>query len=449
MLKNRRYFSVLYIVLITLLMVGCKSDSIASVPEIIDSGEDISIFVATDIHYLATGLNDHGKAFETYFAAGDGKQLNYVDEIFSSFMLDIEMKKPDILVISGDLTNNGEKESHMNMASKLANIEKKTGTRVFVIPGNHDIQNPWARGFQGEEQYITDSISANEFANIYNEFGYGEAVVRDESSLSYLAKPSKDVWLLMLDTSVYKNNYKYGSPATFGEISEETYNWIRECSGLAKKSNAKIVTVMHHNLLDHNMVLNYGFTLDDNEEAIKVFKECGINLVLSGHIHMQDIKSTKEESDPIYDIATSSLAVYPVQYGILKYQPTQGFDYSTSQVDVEGWAEKVRKKDNNLLNFIEYNREFFSNTSYQKAYDSLTEVGIYKEEDKKLMAETMSLLNLNYFAGTTSSVRDRVVKTKGYKLWRKASEPETLTNYVNSMVYTYGIDNDNKLLIPN
>lgn len=448
MINRRKFFSVLYFILAIILLDGCDSYyNKAPVKDMIESGENINIFVATDIHYLAKDLNDNGKAFQTYLSTGDGKQLNYVEEIVDSFINDIKNNKPDLLIISGDLTNNGEKESHLELANKLASIEKTTGTRVFVIPGNHDIQNPWARGFKDEEQYVTDSISSDDFKKIYKDFGYKEAVSKDRSTLSYMVAPSKDVWLLMLDTNVYKSNYKYGAPATYGKISEETYKWVRECSKLAKKNNARIITVMHHNLLNHNMVLNYGFTLDDNEEAVGIFKESGINLVLSGHVHMQDIKFSKEDTDPIYDIATSSLSVYPVQYGILKYQPGQGFDYSTAQVDVEGWAKKAGIADKNIINFNEYNKNFFSNVSYKKTYDSLTDIGIYSEEDKKLMAETMSLLNINYFAGTTSSIRDKVIETEGYKLWRTASEPDFLTRYVHSMIYNYDINN-NELYIP-
>ena len=45
-----------------------------------------------------------------------------------------------MLILSGDLTNNGEKESHIDIAEKLKEIEKN-GTAVYVIPGNHEGEN--------------------------------------------------------------------------------------------------------------------------------------------------------------------------------------------------------------------------------------------------------------------------------------------------------------------
>ncbi len=37
----------------------------------------------------------------------------------------------------------------------------------FVIPGNHDIENPWARNYVGDELIKIDSITNDEFRDIY------------------------------------------------------------------------------------------------------------------------------------------------------------------------------------------------------------------------------------------------------------------------------------------
>src|SRR3954453_9640760 len=84
----------------------------------IKTGNDMTIYTATDIHYLAKDLTDDGEAYKKYVASGDGKQLQYIDEIINAFTYEIENKKPDILIISGDLTNNGEKESHIELSKK-------------------------------------------------------------------------------------------------------------------------------------------------------------------------------------------------------------------------------------------------------------------------------------------------------------------------------------------
>jgi 3',5'-cyclic AMP phosphodiesterase CpdA len=427
---NKKY-SLLLLMLITGFLMGCSTINKTSK----DLEKDITMFVATDIHYLAKDLYVNGNAFQNYLDTSDGKLIHYIDEIMLAFTNDIANKKPDILIISGDLTNNGEKESHVKLAERLDEIEQQTGTRICVIPGNHDLLNPWARGFSETEQYITDTIGPDDFVKIYNSFGYEEAISRDESSLSYLVAPSDDLWLLMLDSCIYDFNELMGAPTTNGEITSDTFEWIKKCSELAKEKNAQIVTVMHHNLFNHSEILNSGFTLDNNEEALKIYQESGFPLVLSGHIHIQDIRSSGVEGNNIvYDIATGALSVYPVQYGVLKFDPLHGFDYNTSKVDVENWAKESGRKDENLIHFEEYAKEYFSDISYNQAYDTLTKVGNNSKQEKELMAKTMSLINIHYFGGTVDSIKDEVLESEGYHLWQSVKEPEFLREYILSIL---------------
>jgi len=421
--------------LIILALVGCTNTAMAK-PSRIESGEATTFFITTDIHYLAGDLIHDGDAFQQYLAAGDGKQLNYLDEILEAFIRDIEQKTPDVLIISGDLTNNGEKESHLALARKLGRIEE-SGTSVYVIPGNHDILNPWALGFNENERYFVESINDKEFNKIYNDFGYTEAVSKDKHSLSYLATPSDDTWLLMLDTNKYKDNKMLGIPQTDGMIKEETFQWIEKCSALAKENGATIITVMHHNLLDHNEVMRSGFTIDNNRDVIERFSEYGLNLVLSGHIHIQDISSyekvgSSNAPQKFFDIVTSSLAVYPQQYGVLDFSPEMNtFDYSTAFVDVEGWAREEGIYDKNLNEFKRYSYDFFADKAYDMAYTFLEEESTYDDRQKELMARTFEQANVKYFAGTDNVDEGRSTSA-GYNLWQEAS-PSFMKRYILSI----------------
>lgn len=438
-----------YILLIAsaLSFTACdKTSSVSLLSHKIKSGSDMTFFVTTDIHYLSKDLTDNGEAFQEFTKSGDGKEVGYIDDIVNAFTNDIKKKKPDVLIISGDLTTNGEKKSHLSLAEKLKAIEK-TGTSVYVIPGNHDIFNPYARAFKGEDQLKTDYISDKDFSSIYKEFGYGEAVSRDKNTLSYLAEPSEDVWLLMLDTAQYKDNIKKGSPQLDGRISSETFEWIKKCSDMAKEKGAKIITVMHHNMLNHSDVVREGFTLNDNEKALDKFHSMGMNLFLSGHIHIQDISSTKKDNDTIYDIVTSSLAVYPQQYGVIKYSKKTGIDYNTSRVDVEGYAKESGIKDPNLLNFSSYSEKSFGERSYARTYSNLLMADAYTDEQIKLMAETTRLLNLRYFSGTEYLNSKDVVNSEGFKLLISDNSGFS-SRYALSIVYDNDTD-DNKLHIDN
>lgn len=139
-----QFLKFVVLLLISSSLFGCSSasDKTEKITAPIEKDQDLSIIETTDVHYFAPSLTDNGAAFKQYVAAGDGKQLAYSDEITDAFLEDVEAKKTDVLIISGDLTNNGEKTSHEELAKKLAQVEK-AGTQVFVVPGNHDINNPW------------------------------------------------------------------------------------------------------------------------------------------------------------------------------------------------------------------------------------------------------------------------------------------------------------------
>lgn len=435
---------IIFALVLTITSMSTKSEVIKINPKI-KTKEAVTFFVATDIHYLAKGLTDNGKAFNKFMESGDGKQLDYIEEIVDAFVADVRNKRPNILILSGDLTTNGEKASHIELAKKLKKVED-SGTLVYVIPGNHDIFNPYARGFKGDNQYKTDYISDVDFSKIYGEFGYNNAISRDKSTLSYLAAPSQDNWLLMLDTNKYDRNISLGLPQPGGEISASTFKWIEKCSKLAKEHNAKLITVMHQNLLDHVEGITQNFTIDNNQIAIKVFQAAGLQLVLSGHIHIQDIKLYKGTSSPIYDIVTSALSVYPEQYGVIKYSPKDGFDYSTSKVDVESYAKSLNLKDSNLINFKEYSKNSYENHVYKSAINRLFQADEYTDEQNKQIAKTKVMENIAQNSGTINIEKDAIINSEGFKLL-ESTKPNYLKNYLSS-AYNNGIDN-NKLQIPN
>lgn len=444
---NIKKFSLISIILLVLLcLIGCSEEFTCSIVNCkIKSGEEITFFIATDPHHLSKKTYDDGEAFDWFLNSGDGKLLHYTDEIIDAFTLDVENGKPDILIIPGDLTCNGERESHLEMAEKLDTI-KKLGVQVFVIPGNHDIENPWARHYFGDEMIKIDSITDKEFVEIYESFGYKDAISRDNHSLSYLVAPAEDVWLLMLDSAKYKRNKVRTAPEMGGEIPSKTFNWIRECANLAKENGAQIIAVMHHSLIDHNEVVNENYTLDNSQEVIDLLLDCNIQIVLSGHIHIQDIKSYRRESKIIYDIATSCLVAFPNQYGVLKFIPNKGFEYTTRRVDVYAWAWENEIKDRNLNNFNKYSRDFFRRRSYDKYYDSLLEISKFSDREMKAISETVAELNLKYFAGFRNELLHDIFTTKGFKILLDTA-PFFIRDYVLSMFDDERTDN-NKVFIP-
>ncbi|MBF2471094.1 metallophosphoesterase [Listeria welshimeri] len=415
-----QFFKFVILLLISSSLFGCSSASnkTEKITAPIEKDQDLSIIETTDVHYFAPSLTDNGAAFKQYVAAGDGKQLAYSDEITDAFLEDVEAKKTDVLIISGDLTNNGEKTSHEELAKKLAQVEK-AGTQVFVVPGNHDINNPWARKFEKDKQLPTDTITPTDFSKIYGDFGYKDAISSDDFSLSYLAAPSSKVWLLMLDTAIYKTNMQQGTPTTEGGLTTGTLDWVKECSALAEKNGAKLIPVMHHNLTNHSDVIQRGFTINYNQQVIDTLTAGNMEFSLSGHIHTQNIRTAKStDGKEITDIVTNALSVYPHKYGNITYSAkNKNFTYQSQKLDIESWAKEHGKTDKNLLNFDQFDYDTFYNSGYDKAIMDLMTSDAYKtysQSDKEKMADTMGLNNMYFFAGTAPP------KSAGMALWDSA-----------------------------
>lgn len=449
-LRNTPVFALSILIITAALLGGCRdTNSSSASPDVTtpsageaeDATGPVSFWVATDTHYLDKALHDGGAAFQSYVTGGDGKMLPYSDELMEALVNDVQKQKPKFLILSGDLTNNGEASSHTELAAKLKRIEA-LGTSVYVIPGNHDLFNPWARSFKGDKQIVTEHITDQNFTSLYADYGYNEAISRDKNSLSYVVKAAPGLWLLMIDSSQYANNEKYGFPQTDGRILPATLSWMDDCVKLAAQQHASIITVMHHNLLSHTSMAVSGFKLNNSQETMKTLRKDGLNLVLSGHIHMQDIRrdpaagqATAATADalPVYDIATSAFAVNPHQYGAMSFDPlSRKVTYHTVSVDVEGWAKANGITDPNLLNFKTYAEQTFTEESYNKALNNL-EDSTYTEIEKQSMAKMMSALNVKYFAGTAGSAAEELKAMPGYKLWESQKEG-FMPGYISSML---------------
>ena len=134
----------------------------------------LTVVTATDLHYLSPELTDYGTGFMRMVGNGDGKLTQYAPEITDVFLEEVEKLHPDALILSGDLSFNGEKTSHEELAGKLFKLQEQ-GIPVLVLPGNHDILYPFAAQFEAETVTRTERVSGEEFRDIYGSLGYQDA----------------------------------------------------------------------------------------------------------------------------------------------------------------------------------------------------------------------------------------------------------------------------------
>jgi len=375
-----------------------------------------TILVISDPHLLAPELHDNGLAYTQYLATTAGRDLENTDKLWDAFLQKVLQERPSLVLITGDLTNQGERESHLMLAKSLALLRQR-GIQTLVIPGNHDINNPWARSFRADKQIKNASVSPNEFAQIYKDFGYGKALDRDSGSLSYLYELNSHQWILMLDSARYDLNEIMNYPEVSGGFSAKTLDWIRACGKRAQEAGAQLIAAQHHSLVDHSSVITDGYTVDDSQELLRVFQEADISLVLSGHIHIQDISSGGTGRKTVYDIASNALSVYPNQYGKIKWDPISGsIQYASKKIAAQGSP------------LDEHSRAVFR----------AGVTALFPESAKDLLMT----LNENYFAGR-EDLNAALVQDPAYK--RLLLFGGFLSRYVESMTRDFDTLDDNYL----
>lgn len=368
------------------------------------SEETLNIMVATDLHYLSKSINDGGEAFCNVMSKGDGKVMTYIEEIVDAFVLEVIKIKPDALLLLGDLTFNSERISHIELAAKLERVVS-AGVPVYLIPGNHDINHERCMGFHGSEVYKVESVSQKEFQEIYRHCGYDRAEYFDKSSASYVAKLSESLYVIMLDTNSYSQNY----------LGEQALIWLENVLKEISKPDVHILGVSHQNLLEHNFMFTEGFMIKNAQRIEELYKKYNVKLNLSGHMHIQHI-----EDRGVAEIVTSSLAVAPNHFANILYDG-KSFKYLTQSLEVEA-----------VDGFKSISRHEFDGVGERQLVRLFKTHGFedISESDIDKMGKAFVKMNEKYFAGEIFDVDEF---EEGIKLWEE--QPESFTSvYIKSIL---------------
>ena len=265
-----------------------------------------NIVVLSDTHVMGPGLlvND-GAAWQKELA-NDRKLFDYSQEVFDVLMETMLSEKPDMVLTTGDLTKDGELLSHQYVAGQLNRL-REAGIKTFVIPGNHDFGSKHALIFDGDQSSKAEVVSRAQFTELYRNHGYGAESLCDETSLSYCCEPVEGLLLIGLDSG------------TDGRLEESTLQWACQQAAQAQQQGKYVLAMMHHALLPHfnaedqllpsSVVQNY-------ETVRNRLADAGVQVVLTGHIHISDIAKdyNADLTRSIYDISTGSVISYPCDY---------------------------------------------------------------------------------------------------------------------------------------
>ncbi|HEV7668483.1 MAG TPA: metallophosphoesterase family protein [Thermoanaerobaculia bacterium] len=171
-----------------------------------------------------------------------------------------EARRPDLVVISGDLTQRARAEQFRAARELVDRLPMPS----LVVPGNHDVPlwRVWERAFDPFGAY------ARHFSPDL------EPVYRDDELL------------------VVGINSAFNWTRKDGRIRLKRLLAVRDLFAATPESLFKVVVVHHHLIPPPNFGSQR--VLANAHEAIDLFSRAGVDLVLSGHLHQSYIATSEE-----------------------------------------------------------------------------------------------------------------------------------------------------------
>ena len=170
----------------------------------------------------------------------------YHEDLLRTAIEEINAAEPDIVVVAGDLTDEGYPDQYPEAQRELGAIDCE---HVVLVPGNHDARNVGYLRFE-------------------DTFGTRDRRLR-------LQVDELEIALVAVDTSK--------PDLDEGEVGREHYGWIED--GFTGEADLRLF-VCHHHLMpvpgtgrERNQVLDAG-------DVISLLRQLSVDLVLSGHRHV-------------------------------------------------------------------------------------------------------------------------------------------------------------------
>jgi 3',5'-cyclic AMP phosphodiesterase CpdA len=263
---------------------------------------------------------------------------------------EMEAKGITLVLILGDVTDDGQAPNWEAAATILRDYETRAGMRFFLTPGNHDqwVNSDLAqtKEFSAEDGSVftvssapdtridpTPAMQRLSYSQMFphaSGFGFAPhpddllwetpfgrdfaletrmgAIVTDDDKpvfapdLSYLVEPVAGLWVLSIDASVYwpdpaskKSEWRDGSSEGWAAVLQRKswlLDWMADVSTRAKQLGKRLVTFSHYPVLD---VLNGASGQVDaggkrrmmpDERIAARIAATGIGLHFSGHWHL-------------------------------------------------------------------------------------------------------------------------------------------------------------------
>ena len=307
--------------------------------------------VLSDTHYISKSTLYNGGANSPRDVLRHEINLKVFDDLKAR--TDI-----DTVLITGDLTDAGDRDSHREFAAILQDLQD-SGKKVYVLTATHDFhfsrawvsvyeqplrfkQRPWETPWFDRERTDYKSLVADEFADlpaeeckpllkpvafpddlweIYRAFGRDQAFSTCESAYSYAVKLEDKLWCLMLNNNMRDVDAMMDFSASY---SPACYHWIEEIMKQAKEEGAFVFACTHHPLVPPVPAYKLGGTTRNmrNSYACHTLADLGLSLVFSGHTHFANVAfGCSEHGSVLCNVTTPSICYLPPAWRLVELDP--------------------------------------------------------------------------------------------------------------------------------
>ena len=300
---------------------------------------EFRFFLITDTHYFAEKLGCRGEAYKEFMKYEQKcfAETQKINEAAFRFLNGTDLA--DTVLIAGDLSFNGEKESHLGFIELLKDL-KAHGKRVFVITAGHDFNDhPFA--FDETGRLEPEGTKREELFDLYYEFGFSDAIAVDRENLSYVAQLAPGLRLLALNNDGdCKKNHTY---------TARQIEWILKQTKKAREDGETMIAMSHYPLLPGVPLFGLlgGEVVMKNADYITtLLADEGVHLCFTGHMHNQAVnKKVTEKGNLFYDVCTGSLIGCPASMRLVTITDNYRVQLETLPVPDFDWDLEGLTKD--------------------------------------------------------------------------------------------------------
>lgn len=282
-------------------------------------------------------------------------------------------EKFDTIIISGDLTDEGDRASHEDFIELLRSL-KNRGKKIYVIFATHDFHHhrafvrkhgdtkaqfescPWEKPYfdpngvrykdyvkpeyrnRSEEECtpkLVEACTPEELWDMYREFGRDSAISADEGSFSYCVDLDENTRCLMLNDIFRNEEALHDISATY---TPSCFRWIKSMIDLAEKEGKFIFVCSHHPFMPSVPLHRLGTGVRNlrTPEAGHTLADMGINLAFTGHTHISCVNFLESEKGNLMcNVMTPSTCFYPPSYRKVELDGLNGrISYELEDVEI-------------------------------------------------------------------------------------------------------------------